>query len=155
MGVPAGPKPGPRRRARPGSRPAVRSSRRAGWRTRYPSPVLHVVDLGLLADAGGRGLGRQVALGHGHHLVADHEFLDRPGAQQRRIVVDVEMPVRMAAAIGVETPRRRAFAGTLAQTLRYGENPHQQAAFYKDGSARPGVATATQHQGKEQSSGFQ
>ena len=32
--------------------------------------------------------------------------------------------------------------------MRYGENPHQWAAFYKDGSARPGVATAEQVQGK-------
>jgi len=40
-------------------------------------------------------------------------------------------------------------AGQLAQTLRYGENPHQQAAFYVDGTARAGVATAQQHQGKE------
>ena len=36
----------------------------------------------------------------------------------------------------------------LAQPLRYGENPHQGAAFYRDGSARPGVATARQLQGK-------
>lgn len=55
----------------------------------------------------------------------------------------------MAGAIGVPTPRRRTVAGTLAQSLRYGENPHQQAAFYTDGTSRPGVATATQHQGKE------
>jgi phosphoribosylaminoimidazolecarboxamide formyltransferase/IMP cyclohydrolase len=47
-----------------------------------------------------------------------------------------------------ETPRRVAAAATLAQPLRYGENPHQAAAFYRDGSDRPGVATATQHQGK-------
>ncbi|MCL4128511.1 UNVERIFIED_CONTAM: hypothetical protein GTU68_011339 [Idotea baltica] len=39
-------------------------------------------------------------------------------------------------------------AGAI-ETLRYGENPHQRAAFYVDGSGRPGVATATQHQGKE------
>ena len=32
---------------------------------------------------------------------------------------------------------------------RYGENPHQSAAFYTDGSDQPGVATAVQHQGKE------
>ncbi|TPW35036.1 bifunctional phosphoribosylaminoimidazolecarboxamide formyltransferase/IMP cyclohydrolase [Oecophyllibacter saccharovorans] len=32
--------------------------------------------------------------------------------------------------------------------LRYGENPHQQAAFYRDGSQRPGLATARQLQGK-------
>jgi phosphoribosylaminoimidazolecarboxamide formyltransferase / IMP cyclohydrolase len=37
----------------------------------------------------------------------------------------------------------------LAQTLRYGENPHQAAAFYTDGTNRPGVATAKQWQGKE------
>jgi phosphoribosylaminoimidazolecarboxamide formyltransferase/IMP cyclohydrolase len=43
---------------------------------------------------------------------------------------------------------RRAFAGHLAQELRYGENPHQQAAFYTDGSSRPGVSSAIQHQGK-------
>ncbi|MEM7489398.1 MAG: bifunctional phosphoribosylaminoimidazolecarboxamide formyltransferase/IMP cyclohydrolase [Pseudomonadota bacterium] len=47
-----------------------------------------------------------------------------------------------------EVPRRVAAAGRLAQPLRYGENPHQAAAFYADGGARPGVATAVQHQGK-------
>jgi len=48
-----------------------------------------------------------------------------------------------------EPPRRRAFGGLLRQGLRYGENPHQEAAFYVDGSARPGVASARQLQGKE------
>ncbi len=62
---------------------------------------------------------------------------------------DTAVSTWMAQAIGQPTPRRRAFAGTLAQTLRYGENPHQSAAFYRDGSTRPGVATAVQHQGKE------
>ncbi len=46
-------------------------------------------------------------------------------------------------------PERMVFAGERAQILRYGENPHQTAAFYRDGSTRPGVATATQLQGKE------
>jgi len=36
----------------------------------------------------------------------------------------------------------------LAQSLRYGENPHQRAALYSDGSGL-GVAGATQLQGKE------
>ncbi len=45
-------------------------------------------------------------------------------------------------------PPRLSIAGTLRQTLRYGENPHQAAGFYTTGS-RPGVATATQVQGKE------
>ncbi|WP_434289986.1 bifunctional phosphoribosylaminoimidazolecarboxamide formyltransferase/IMP cyclohydrolase [Celeribacter sp. SCSIO 80788] len=55
----------------------------------------------------------------------------------------------MADAIGEVAPRRRVVAGQIKQTLRYGENPHQSAAFYVDGSERPGVATAVQHQGKE------
>ena len=46
-------------------------------------------------------------------------------------------------------PPRVAFAGTLGQRLRYGENPHQDAALYIGGAARPGVATAEQIQGKE------
>jgi len=46
-------------------------------------------------------------------------------------------------------PKRFALAGALKQTLRYGENPHQQAAFYATGATRRGVATATQVQGKE------
>ena len=37
----------------------------------------------------------------------------------------------------------------LKQTLRYGENPHQNAAVYLQGPARPGVASAEQLQGKE------
>ena len=70
-------------------------------------------------------------------------------AYARTAAYDAAVSTWMAAAIGTENPRRRAQAGTLAQSLRYGENPHQKAAFYHDGSARPGVATAVQHQGKE------
>ena len=33
--------------------------------------------------------------------------------------------------------------------MRYGENPHQAAAFYVFPNPRPGVATARQMQGKE------
>jgi len=46
-------------------------------------------------------------------------------------------------------PPRIALGGELRQTLRYGENPHQQAAFYTNSENRPGVATAEQLQGKE------
>ncbi|MBW0158509.1 bifunctional phosphoribosylaminoimidazolecarboxamide formyltransferase/IMP cyclohydrolase [Sedimentimonas flavescens] len=70
-------------------------------------------------------------------------------AYARTAAYDAAVSTWMEQAIGEETPRRRAFAGTLAQTLRYGENPHQSAAFYLDGSNRPGVSTAKQHQGKE------
>ena len=70
-------------------------------------------------------------------------------AYARTAAYDAAVSTWMAGAIGEGEPRRRALAGTLAQTLRYGENPHQNAAFYTDGSGRPGVATAVQHQGKE------
>ncbi|MEO0380320.1 MAG: bifunctional phosphoribosylaminoimidazolecarboxamide formyltransferase/IMP cyclohydrolase [Pseudomonadota bacterium] len=69
-------------------------------------------------------------------------------AYARTAAYDTAVSTWMAAQVGV-APRRRTFGGTLAQTLRYGENPHQGAAFYTDGSARPGVAKAMQHQGKE------
>ncbi|MEO9576652.1 MAG: bifunctional phosphoribosylaminoimidazolecarboxamide formyltransferase/IMP cyclohydrolase [Tateyamaria sp.] len=69
-------------------------------------------------------------------------------AYARTAAYDTAVSTWMAGEVG-QTPRRRTFGGTLAQNLRYGENPHQAAAFYTDGTARPGVATATQHQGKE------
>ncbi|WP_246683860.1 bifunctional phosphoribosylaminoimidazolecarboxamide formyltransferase/IMP cyclohydrolase [Labrys sp. KNU-23] len=53
-----------------------------------------------------------------------------------------------AATLEEDTPTFRAFGGTLAEALRYGENPHQSAAFYLTPEKRPGVATARQLQGK-------
>ncbi|WP_299550670.1 bifunctional phosphoribosylaminoimidazolecarboxamide formyltransferase/IMP cyclohydrolase [uncultured Tateyamaria sp.] len=69
-------------------------------------------------------------------------------AYARTAAYDTAVSTWMAEQVD-GTPRRRTVGGQLAQTLRYGENPHQAAAFYTDGSARPGVATAKQHQGKE------
>jgi phosphoribosylaminoimidazolecarboxamide formyltransferase / IMP cyclohydrolase len=54
-----------------------------------------------------------------------------------------------AGQLGETFPAQTVMAGTLKQVLRYGENPHQQAAFYTSGENRPGVATARQLQGKE------
>ncbi len=53
-----------------------------------------------------------------------------------------------AERTGAAFPPRLALSGVRRQALRYGENPHQAAAFYTDGSGRPGVATAEQLQGK-------
>ncbi len=69
-------------------------------------------------------------------------------AYARTGAYDAAVSTWMARAIDEPTPRRRVFAGTLAQPLRYGENPHQAAAFYTDGSGRAGVAAAMQLQGK-------
>jgi phosphoribosylaminoimidazolecarboxamide formyltransferase / IMP cyclohydrolase len=70
-------------------------------------------------------------------------------AYSRTAAYDTAVSTWFAAEVGESTPRYRSFAGKLAQPLRYGENPHQTAAFYVDGSHRPGVATARQWQGKE------
>lgn len=51
--------------------------------------------------------------------------------------------------LGIESPKWVSLSGERVQEMRYGENPHQAAAFYKTGEQRPGVATAEQLQGKE------
>ena len=70
-------------------------------------------------------------------------------AYARTAAYDAAVSNWMAEQLELEAPKRRAVAGELKQTLRYGENSHQKAAFYTDGSNRPGVATAVQLQGKE------
>lgn len=70
-------------------------------------------------------------------------------AYSRTAAYDTAVSTWLAGQIGATEPRYRSFAGKLAQGLRYGENPHQRAAFYTDGSGRNGVATARQWQGKE------
>jgi phosphoribosylaminoimidazolecarboxamide formyltransferase / IMP cyclohydrolase len=67
----------------------------------------------------------------------------------RTAAYDAAVSGWLAAQFKQPFPKQRSFAGTLAQGLRYGENPHQTAAFYTDGSKREGVATAHQWQGKE------
>ncbi len=69
-------------------------------------------------------------------------------AYARTAAYDAAISDWYAGQVGDATPRRVARAGTLRQSLRYGENPHQAAAFYTTGDARPGVATATLVQGK-------
>jgi phosphoribosylaminoimidazolecarboxamide formyltransferase/IMP cyclohydrolase len=70
-------------------------------------------------------------------------------AYARTGAYDAAISAWFAGQTGDATPRRVVVAGQLQQTLRYGENPHQAAAFYAGGPARPGVGSATQVQGKE------
>jgi phosphoribosylaminoimidazolecarboxamide formyltransferase / IMP cyclohydrolase len=70
-------------------------------------------------------------------------------ALARTAAYDAAIAAWFAEQLGERTPKTRALAGTLAEGLRYGENPHQWAAFYRGGERRSGVATATQVQGKE------
>jgi phosphoribosylaminoimidazolecarboxamide formyltransferase/IMP cyclohydrolase len=70
-------------------------------------------------------------------------------AYARTAAYDAAISGWFADELSQRAPVWRAFGGRLAQELRYGENPHQHAAFYLSGERRTGVATATQHQGKE------
>jgi phosphoribosylaminoimidazolecarboxamide formyltransferase / IMP cyclohydrolase len=70
-------------------------------------------------------------------------------AFSRTAAYDAAVSNWMASVYPVPPSRHRSFAGRLQQSLRYGENPHQSAAFYVDGTSREGVATARQWQGKE------
>jgi phosphoribosylaminoimidazolecarboxamide formyltransferase/IMP cyclohydrolase len=69
-------------------------------------------------------------------------------AYARTAAYDAAIASWFAHQQGIVFPDRMIIAGQLRQTVRYGENPHQDAAFYANG-ARPGVATARQLQGKE------
>ena len=70
-------------------------------------------------------------------------------AYARTAAYDAAISNWFAAKLKIDAPDFRAFGGKLIQALRYGENPHQNAAFYKTPEKRPGVATARQLQGKE------
>ena len=51
-----------------------------------------------------------------------------------------------AKELGDAFPERLTIAGVRKQTLSYGENPHQKAAFYVKDQPRPSLATAKQLQ---------
>lgn len=69
-------------------------------------------------------------------------------AYARTAAYDAAISNWFASAIDYSDMPHRSFSGSLREEMRYGENPHQWAAFYTDGSDRAGVATAKQVQGK-------
>ncbi|TAK46875.1 MAG: bifunctional phosphoribosylaminoimidazolecarboxamide formyltransferase/IMP cyclohydrolase [Xanthobacteraceae bacterium] len=122
-------------------------------------------------DIGGPAMIRAAAKNHGDVAVvveaADYAaVLDEMGANggattlslrqrlaakayARTAAYDAAISNWFAAHLGDDAPTFRAFGGRLAEALRYGENPHQHAAFYRTPEQRPGVATARQLQGKQ------
>ncbi|PZU21463.1 MAG: bifunctional phosphoribosylaminoimidazolecarboxamide formyltransferase/inosine monophosphate cyclohydrolase [Shinella sp.] len=89
----------------------------------------------LKADAG------QTAYSFRQHMAAK--------AFARTAAYDAMISNWFAEALAIDTPRHRVIGGVLKEEMRYGENPHQKAAFYVTGENRPGVATATLLQGKQ------
>jgi phosphoribosylaminoimidazolecarboxamide formyltransferase/IMP cyclohydrolase len=70
-------------------------------------------------------------------------------AYARTASYDAAIANWFADALADPAPDFRAVGGRLIKALRYGENPHQTAAFYRTSEERPGVATAHQVQGKQ------
>jgi len=70
-------------------------------------------------------------------------------AYARTAAYDAAISNWFAETLQDDAPGYRAFGGKLVEALRYGENPHQTAAFYRSPGRRFGVATARQVQGKQ------
>jgi phosphoribosylaminoimidazolecarboxamide formyltransferase/IMP cyclohydrolase len=70
-------------------------------------------------------------------------------AYARTAAYDAAISNWFASVLKNDAPEFRSLGGRLIQPLRYGENPHQTAAFYRTPDRRPGVATARQLQGRE------
>ncbi|ANK93698.1 MULTISPECIES: bifunctional phosphoribosylaminoimidazolecarboxamide formyltransferase/IMP cyclohydrolase [Rhizobium] len=70
-------------------------------------------------------------------------------AYARTAAYDAMISNWFAEALAIDTPRHRVIGGVLKEEMRYGENPHQKAAFYATGEKRPGVSTAVLLQGKQ------
>lgn len=123
-------------------------------------------------DIGGPAMIRAAAKNHGDvAVIVDNqdftqvrEALDKhdgklPGnlrkslaqkAYARTAAYDAAISNWFADQLDTQTePDYRSLGGRLKQSLRYGENPHQNAGFYVGGAERFGVATAEQIQGKE------
>ncbi|MGM4920965.1 bifunctional phosphoribosylaminoimidazolecarboxamide formyltransferase/IMP cyclohydrolase [Tardiphaga sp. 813_E8_N1_3] len=70
-------------------------------------------------------------------------------AYARTAAYDAAISNWFADQLKITAPDFRAVGGKLVEALRYGENPHQTAAFYRTPELRPGVSSARQVQGKQ------
>ncbi|HQT38306.1 MAG TPA: bifunctional phosphoribosylaminoimidazolecarboxamide formyltransferase/IMP cyclohydrolase [Acidocella sp.] len=101
----------------------------------------------VLTDAGHYATVLAEIAAHGGTKLATRKAL-AGAAYARTSAYDSAIATWFAAQNGETYPATMTMTGSLKQTLRYGENPHQSAAFYTT-APRFGVATATQVQGKE------
>jgi phosphoribosylaminoimidazolecarboxamide formyltransferase/IMP cyclohydrolase len=84
---------------------------------------------------------------HGATTLAFRKTLAQK-AYARTAVYDAAISNWFANELGDSAPDYRAMGGSLLEKMRYGENPHQAAGFYKTPEQRFGVSTARQVQGK-------
>src|SRR3954447_24567664 len=99
------------------------------------------------ADDYSRVLGELVAHGGAVTLALRKALAQK--AYARTAAYDAAISNWFAEQLDDAAPAFRAIGGRLVEALRYGENPHQSAAFYRTPEQRFGVATARQVQGKQ------
>lgn len=93
-------------------------------------------------------LGRQTRWRLAKQAFALTAAYDSAIAETLEKIADAPLPDSPAALDAACLPATLRVNFPLAQSLRYGENPHQRAALYSDGSSL-GIAGAAQLQGKE------
>jgi len=106
-------------------------------------------DVAVVVDAGDYGAVLADLEAYGGSVTSSLRRRLAQKAYARTAAYDAAISNWLAEELGEAAPRFRALGGTLAEVLRYGENPHQAAAFYLTHDERPGVATARQVQGKQ------
>ncbi|HEY0359730.1 MAG TPA: bifunctional phosphoribosylaminoimidazolecarboxamide formyltransferase/IMP cyclohydrolase [Mycobacteriales bacterium] len=109
-------------------------------------------NVAIVVDPGAYGEVLDAVRGGGFDLAARRRLAAKAFAHTA--AYDAAVASWCAAALDPENDGWPAFAGATyerAEILRYGENPHQQAALYVDPDAAPGIAQAEQLHGKEMS----
>jgi phosphoribosylaminoimidazolecarboxamide formyltransferase/IMP cyclohydrolase len=113
--------------------------------------VTRVSDYAGLAEelkANGGALSRETRWRLARQAFATTAAYDSAIANTLDSIAEAPSPDIAAAPDTTALPATLRINLPLAQSLRYGENPHQRAALYADGSGL-GIAGATQLQGKE------
>jgi len=114
--------------------------------------VTRVADYPVLIEemksASGAALSRETRWRLARQAFATTAAYDTAIANTLDAIEQAPLPAEPASPSAQELPSTLRINLPLAQSLRYGENPHQRAALYADGSGL-GIAGARQLQGKE------
>ena len=106
-------------------------------------------DVAVLVDAGDYAAVLDELKQHGGQTTLTLRRRLAAKAYARTAAYDAAISNWFAGQLGEDAPDYRALGGKLIEKLRYGENPHQSASFYRTPDVRFGVATSRQAQGKQ------
>jgi phosphoribosylaminoimidazolecarboxamide formyltransferase / IMP cyclohydrolase len=106
-------------------------------------------DVAVLVDAGDYAALLDELAQHGGMTTLQLRRRLAAKAFARTAAYDAAIANWFARELAEPAPDYRTVGGRLIESLRYGENPHQSAAFYRTPEPRFGVATARRVQGKQ------